>query len=113
MRKRTRLGFSLVELVIVIIIIGIIAAIAIPNLVNAIQRGRQARTVGDLRGLSTAVAMYQQDFAKYPVFAANTEASELRPHLDVRVVGRDRVGSELPLALRRPRTLLDVQRLAT
>jgi type II secretory pathway pseudopilin PulG len=48
-------------------VIGLIAAIAIPNLVNAIQRGRQARTIGDLRGLGTGVAMYQQDYAKFPV----------------------------------------------
>ena len=66
-RYSTSRGFSLVELLIVCAVIGLIAAIAIPNLVNAIQRGRQSRTVGDLRGLATAVAMYQQDYAKFPV----------------------------------------------
>lgn len=66
-RYSTSRGFSLVELLIVCAVIGLIAAIAIPNLVNAIQRGRQARTVGDLRGLGTAIAMYQQDYAKFPV----------------------------------------------
>jgi type II secretion system protein G len=66
-RHSTSRGFSLVELLIVCAVIGLIAAIAIPNLVNAIQRGRQARTVGDLRGLATAIAMYQQDYAKFPV----------------------------------------------
>ncbi|MBW1842337.1 MAG: prepilin-type N-terminal cleavage/methylation domain-containing protein [Deltaproteobacteria bacterium] len=65
----TSRGFSLVELLIVCAVIGLIAAIAIPNLINAIERGRQARTIGDLRGLSTGIAMYQQDFAKFPVVA--------------------------------------------
>jgi general secretion pathway protein G len=60
-------GFTLVELLIVVSIIGLIAAIAIPNLVNAIQRGRQSRTIGDLRGLVTGIALYQQDFTRYPV----------------------------------------------
>ena len=60
-------GFSLVELLIVCAVIGLIAAIAIPNLVNAIQRGRQARTMGDLRSLATSVGMYQQDYAKFPI----------------------------------------------
>jgi len=48
-------------------IIGLIAAIAIPNLINAIQRGRQARTIGDLRSLATGIAMYQQDHTRFPV----------------------------------------------
>lgn len=74
-------GFSLVELLIVAAVIGLIAAIAIPNLVNAIQRGRQSRSVGDLRGIATAVAMYQQDYAKYPVAAENSPAEDLRAHL--------------------------------
>ena len=66
-RFSTSRGFSIVELLIVCAVIGLIAAIAIPNLVNAIQRGRQARTMGDLRGLANAVAMYQQDYAKFPI----------------------------------------------
>ena len=66
-RHSTSRGFSLVELLIVSAVIGLIVAIAVPNLVNAIQRGRQARTIGDLRGLTTGIALYQQDFAKFPV----------------------------------------------
>jgi prepilin-type N-terminal cleavage/methylation domain-containing protein len=70
-------GFSLVELLIVCAVIGLIAAIAIPNLVNAIQRGRQARTMGDLRGLSTAVGMYQQDYAKFPIVSSLSPISTI------------------------------------
>jgi general secretion pathway protein G len=70
-------GFSLVELLIVCAVIGLIAAIAIPNLVNAIQRGRQARSVGDLRGLATAIAMYQQDYAKFPVAESWVDIAEI------------------------------------
>ena len=47
-------GFTLLELLIVVMIIGIIAAIAIPNLMTAIERSRQKRTMADMRNLATA-----------------------------------------------------------
>ena len=46
---RKQLGFTLIELLIVVAIIGIIAAVAIPNLLNAVDRGKQKRTMADLR----------------------------------------------------------------
>ena len=63
MRKER--GFTLIELLIVVAIIGIIAAIAIPNLLNAINRGRQKRTMADVRSIATAIESYQVDFNRY------------------------------------------------
>jgi len=80
-RHSTSHGFSLVELLIVTAVIGLIAAIAIPNLVNAIQRGRQARTVADARGLATGIGMYQQDYAKFPLEGSLVVLSTIEAHI--------------------------------
>lgn len=65
-RRSSDRGFTLIELLIVVAIVGIIAAIAIPNLLNALDRGKQKRTMADLRSLATAVEQYSVDLTIYP-----------------------------------------------
>jgi len=78
MRKQK--GFTLIELLIVVAIIGIIAAIAIPNLLNAIDRGKQKRTMADLRSLGTAIETYAVDNNDYPNVSTMTAlASQIEP----------------------------------
>lgn len=58
-------GFSLIELLIVVAIIGIIAAIAVPQLMNAMDRGRQRRSMADMRNIATANGTIRVDTGAY------------------------------------------------
>ncbi len=71
MKRRNSKGFTLIELLIVVAIIGIIVAIAIPNLLNAIQRAKQKRSMADMRTAGTGAEAYAVDFNHYPAAAAS------------------------------------------
>src|SRR5512134_435367 len=76
--NRKQKGFTLIELLIVVAIIGILAAIAIPNLLTAMQRSKQKRTMADMRSIATAWEAYATDNNSYNA-AGQSVSSEFDP----------------------------------
>jgi general secretion pathway protein G len=77
-------GYTLVELLVVVALIGLIVAIAVPNLMNAINRARQKRTMADMRALCEGIEMYHVDVNYFPIYekvAASALEHDLRIYM--------------------------------
>jgi type II secretion system protein G len=63
---RREKGFTLIELLVVVAILGILSSIAIALLSNALDKGKQKRTMMDLHSIAEATETYGVDHATYP-----------------------------------------------
>lgn len=72
-RKHQPQGFTVVELLIVVAIILTIVAIAVPNMLAAINQAKIARAVGDIHTIGLAVQEYDVLNGQYPNSLAQTD----------------------------------------
>lgn len=64
-KKNRDKGFTLIELLVVVIIIGVLAAIALPNLLGQVAKGRQAEARNNLGVVNRAQQAYRLESATF------------------------------------------------
>ena len=64
--KKSQLGFTLIELMIVVAIIGILAAIAIPQFSKFRVKAYNKAAISDLRNLSTHLEGFYAEYQAFP-----------------------------------------------
>lgn len=63
-------AFSLIELLIVVGLIGTIAAIALPIYMDALDKARVGRAIGDISAMSTDISLFWLDNGRHPASLA-------------------------------------------
>jgi prepilin-type N-terminal cleavage/methylation domain-containing protein len=66
MKNKRKLGFTLVELLVVMTIIGILTMITASNFVEVQKKSRDVKRKADLASISKALNMYYDDYGKFP-----------------------------------------------
>jgi type II secretory pathway pseudopilin PulG len=65
------------EIAYVLSVVAILSVFAVPSLLRAVHRGKQKRTMGDMRTIATAVESYSIDFNAYPRVGSITALAAL------------------------------------
>jgi type IV pilus assembly protein PilA len=76
---KNRLGFTLVEIMIVVAIIALLAAIAVPNLLRARANANEAAAVAAMKTLTSAAISYRAANFTYPLDLTSMVAAAVSP----------------------------------
>lgn len=75
--RQSHRAFTLIELLVVITIIALLVGVALPAINGAIDRARKLETVNVLRGLTTAINNYRNEYNRFPVRAGASSDPEV------------------------------------
>ena len=81
--RRTRHGFTFIELLTVMVVMGLLAGIGVPRIRNMKERSYQATLRSDLGTLRTAEEVYYAENLRY---ATDLTALDFRPSSDVEII---------------------------
>ncbi len=79
-----RLGFTLVELMVVVVIIGVLATVVTVSVTDYLIKGKQSAARAEIAQMSNALQLFYMEFDRYPGndegLAALTASSPSHPH---------------------------------
>lgn len=104
-RKRNKLGFTLVELLVVIVVLAVLAAIVLPKFMNSSTRSKESALKSDLKLMRNAISLFQADTGKYPnglVDLAETDKTKVKVSGGTVVVAADWHGPYLDAVMNDP-----------
>lgn len=78
-RQTNKMGFTVVELLIVIVVIAILAAVSVVGFSNVQAKARDSQRVNDIEAIAKALELYYVDNGRYPTSHCNSGGSPACP----------------------------------
>ena len=97
-KKNGNKGFTLIELLVVVIIIGVLAAIALPNLLGQVAKGRQAEARTNLGVVNRAQQVYRLENTTFGTVSQLPVQFTLTYYSTVSHVSNDATSAEAHMA---------------
>jgi type IV pilus assembly protein PilE len=92
-RKTTVTGFTLIELMIALVVVGILAAIALPNYMESVRKGRRADAIAALQRVAQAQERWRANNTTYSANVADLGgATSPDRHYTIAVTGATATG---------------------